>query len=53
MSDVTSSGWASLDVDLADPVEVALATRAQLTAIADAADSTSKTYVVPWNAFVK
>ncbi len=50
---VTSSGWASLDVNRDDPVEVALAARLQHFAIAHVAGSTSKEYVGPWNKFVK
>ena len=50
---VTSSGWASLDVNREDPVEVALAARVQHSAMAHVAGSTSKGYVGPRNAFVK
>jgi len=49
---VTSSGWASLDVNRDDPVEVALAARLQHSAMAHVAGSTSKEYVKPWNKFV-
>jgi len=50
---VTSSGWASLDVNRDDPVDVALAARLQHSAMAHVAGSTSKEYVGPWNKFVK
>jgi hypothetical protein len=50
---VTSSGWASLDVNRDDPVEVALAARLHHSAMAHVAGSTSKEYVGPWNKFVK
>ena len=50
---VTSSGWASLDVNRDDPMEVALAARLQYSATAHVAGSTSKEYVGPWNKFVK
>ncbi len=49
---VTSSGWASLDVNCDDPVEVALVARLQHFAMAHVAGSTSKEYVKPWNKFV-
>ena len=50
---VTSSGWAFLDVNREDPVEVALAARSQHSAMSHVARSTSKGNVGPWNAFVK
>ena len=50
---VIFSGWSSMDINLADPVEVALAARVQQAAIDHVADSTSGAYVGPWNAFVK
>ena len=50
---VTWSGWASLDVNREDPVEVALGARLQHYAMAHVAGSTSKGYVGPLNAFVK
>ena len=50
---VTSSGWASLDVNREDPVEVALVARVQHFAMANVAGSTSKGCMGPWNAFVK
>ncbi len=49
---VTSSGWASLDVNRDDLVEVALAAKLQHSAMAHVAGSTSKEYVGPWNKFV-
>jgi hypothetical protein len=49
---VTSLGWASLDVNRDDPVEVALAARLQNSAMAHVAGSTSKEYVKPWNKFL-
>jgi len=50
---VTSSGWASLDVNREDPVEVAMGARLQHSTMAHVAGSTSKRYVGLWNAFVK
>jgi hypothetical protein len=44
---VTSSGWASLDVNRDDPVEVALAAGLQHFAMAHVAQFTSKEYVGP------
>ena len=49
---VTSSGWASLDINRDDPVEVALAARVHHSAMAHVAGSTSKEYVKQWNKFV-
>ncbi len=46
---VTSSGWASLDVNRDDPVEVALAARLHHYAMAHVAGSASKKYVVMWD----
>ena len=47
-----NTGWAGKDVNIDDPVEVALAERLQLPALAHVAASTSRAYVGPWNAFV-
>jgi hypothetical protein len=47
-----NTGWAGKDVNIDDPVEVALAGRLQLLALAHVAGSTSRAYVGPWNAFV-
>ena len=52
-SSVTSSGWASLDVNRDDPMEAALAARLQHSSTAHVAGSTSKEYVGPWNKVVK
>ncbi len=48
----TNSGWAGKDINIDDPVELALAGRLQLSALAHVAGSTSRAYVGPWNAFV-
>jgi len=53
MNSVTSSGWASLDVNRDDLVEVALAARLQHSSMAHVAGSTTKEYFGPWNKFVK
>ncbi len=42
-----------MDVNLADPVGVALAARVHLASMAYVANSTSEAYVGPWNAYVK
>jgi len=47
-----NTGWASKDINVDDPVEVALAARLQMSALAHVAGSTSRAYVGPWNAFV-
>ena len=47
-----STGRASKDVNIDDSVEVALAGRLQIGALAHVAGSTSHAYVGPWNAFV-
>jgi len=44
-------GWAGKDININDSVEVALAGRLQMSALADVAGSTSRAYVGPWNAF--
>ena len=44
-------GWAGKDVSIDDPVEVELAGRLQMSALAHVAGSTSRAYVGPWNAF--
>ena len=49
----SSSGWAAMDVNMDDPVEVALASRVQQPEMANKADSTALAYVGPWNAFVR
>ncbi len=46
------SGWSQKDINTNDPIEVALASRLQNSALAHVAASTSKAYVGPWNAFV-
>ena len=46
------SGWSQKDINTNDPIEVALASRLQNSALAQVADSTSKAYVGPWNTFV-
>ncbi len=46
------SGWAGKDIDMDDPVELALAGRLQMSALAHVAGSTYRAYVGPWNAFV-
>ncbi len=45
------SGWSQKDINKDDPIEVALASRLQNSALAHVAASTSKAYVGPWNAF--
>jgi hypothetical protein len=50
---VTLLDWASLDVNLADRLEVALVARVQEVAMAPLADSMSDPYVGLCNAFVK
>ena len=47
-----SSGWSSKNINLEDPIEVALAGELQSSALAHVATSTSNAYVGPWNAFV-
>jgi hypothetical protein len=47
-----NSGWAGKDINMDDPVELALAGRLQMSALAHVAGSTSRAYVGPWNAFV-
>jgi hypothetical protein len=47
-----NTGWAGKDVNIDDPVELALAESLQLSALAHVAGSTSRAYVDPWNAFV-
>ncbi len=48
----TSSGWSNKDVDVNDPIEVALASNLEDSTLAHVATSTSHAYVGPWNAFV-
>ena len=45
-------GWTGKDINIDDPVEVALAGRLQMSALAHVAGSISCAYVGPWNAFV-
>ncbi len=47
-----SSGWSTKDINLDDPIEVALAGELQNSALAHVATSTSHAYVGPWNALV-
>jgi len=47
-----NSGWAGKYINMDDPMEVALAVRLQMSALAHVAGSTSRAYVGPWNAFV-
>jgi hypothetical protein len=47
-----NSGWAGKDINIVDPVELALACRLQMSALAHVAGSTSRAYVGLWNAFV-
>ena len=52
-SDVSpSSGWSTKNINLGDPIEVALAGELKISALAHVASSTSHAYVGPWNAFV-
>jgi hypothetical protein len=44
------SGWAVKDINIDDPVEVALAGRLHMSALAHVAGSTSRAYVGPLNA---
>jgi len=46
------SGWSQKDININDPIEVALASRLQDSALAHVAASTSKAYVGPWNAYI-
>jgi hypothetical protein len=46
------SGWSQKGINTNDPIEVALASRLQDSALAYVAASTSQAYVGPWNAFV-
>jgi hypothetical protein len=50
--DPPSSGWSTKNINLDDPIEVALAGELQNSALAQVAASTSHAYVGPWNAFV-
>ena len=45
-------GWAGKDINTNDPVELALAGRLQMSALAHVAGFTSRAYVGPWHAFV-
>jgi hypothetical protein len=47
-----SSGWSTKDINVDDPIEVALASDLQNSPLAHVAASTSHAYVGPWNAFV-
>ena len=47
-----NTGWICKDVNIDDPLEVELAERLQMSALAHVAGSTSRAYVGPWNAFV-
>jgi hypothetical protein len=47
-----NSGWAGKDINIEDQVEVALAGRLQMSALAHVAGSTFRIYVGPCNAFV-
>ena len=44
-------GWAGKDINIDDPMEVELAGRLQMSALAHAAKFTSREYVGPWSAF--
>jgi hypothetical protein len=46
------SGWDFKDVNINEPVEVALSASLQNSALAHVAESTSVAYLGPWNAFV-
>ncbi len=53
ISDVQpSSGWSTKNINLDNPIEVALAGELQNSALAHVAALTSHAYVGPWNAFV-
>jgi len=45
-------GWTGKDINMDDTVELALAGRLQMSALAHVAGSTSRAYVGPYNAFV-
>jgi hypothetical protein len=47
----SNTGWAGKDMNINDPVEVALTWRLQMSALAHVAESTSHAYIGPWNAF--
>jgi hypothetical protein len=47
-----NSSWACNDVNINDPVELDLAGRLDMSALAHVAGATSRAYVGPWNAFV-
>ena len=47
-----SSGWSTKNINLDDPIEVALAGELQFSALAHVTASTSHAYVGPCNAFV-
>jgi hypothetical protein len=47
-----NTGWTCTDIHIGDPVEVALTGRLQMSALEQAAGSTSRAYVGLWNAFV-
>jgi hypothetical protein len=47
-----SSGWSNKNINLDDPIEMALARELQSPALAHVAASTSQANVGPWNAFV-
>jgi hypothetical protein len=47
-----SSGWSLKDINNNDPIEVALASNLQDSALAHVAASTPQAYAGPWNAFV-
>jgi hypothetical protein len=49
---LTSSGWSNKDVNVNDPIEVALASSLQDSALTHVAAFTSHAYVGPWKAFV-
>jgi hypothetical protein len=49
----SSSGWSTKNINLDDPIEVALAGELKSSALKHVAVSTSHAYVGPWNAFVR
>jgi hypothetical protein len=47
-----NNGWVGKDVNIDDPVEIALAGRLHISALVHVTGSTFRAYVGPWNAFV-
>ena len=47
-----NTGWTGTNVDIDDPVEIKVARRLQMSALAYVAGFISRAYVGPWNAFV-